>query len=61
MAIGLPDGAAEAAAFMFIRRLCDSMLEAETVGDVFDIIEAIEDQCEQVRAMYRALDMEPPR
>ena len=46
---------------MFIRRLCDSMLEAETVGDVFDIIEAIEDQCEQVRAMYRALDMEPPR
>ena len=52
---------ASTAAYLFIRQLAESVRNAETVGDLFDAIEAIEDQCEQLRAIYRAEDAEPPR
>lgn len=61
MKLQLDDDAVDDVAALFIKRCAEQMLEAETVGGVFDCIEAIEDMCEQLRAVYRALDAEPPR
>jgi len=52
---------AELLAQGLMRRLVDQMSEAVSVGDLFDILDAIEDQCEQVREFYVKEDAAPPR
>lgn len=44
-----------------IRRLSEQIVEVETVGELFDVLEAIEDLCEQLREFYEEDDAAPLR